>query len=118
MQYLIAGLIMAAIIGGLYMFWRRKRSTDDRMVSLVALLREPQFVDAGVVARAAGEAWGADLGDGQSEEEGPDGFVVGSDEMPTIAVRYHERMFLIHRFTQPYVENPEEVAAKSADMRV
>jgi uncharacterized protein YegJ (DUF2314 family) len=118
MQYLIVGLVLAAIGCWLFLRYRRRKTNGDRMVSLVALLAEPQFVDAGVVARAAREAWGADLGDGQSEEEGPDGFVVGGEDVPTIALRYDERMILIHRFAQPYVENPEEAAEQSADMRI
>lgn len=116
MQYLVAGLVCAAIVGGIILFRRRNTDSSDNMVSLVALLREPQFVDAGVVARAAREAWGAELGDG--EGEGPDGFVTGNDELPTMVVRYHGRLLLIHRFARPYVEDCEEVAGQIPDLRL
>ena len=116
MPYFIVGLVLATVVCGVVLFRRRRRDASDRMVSLVALLREPQFVDAGVLARAAREAWGVDLGDGQGE--GPDGFVAGNDELPTMAVRYHERLLLIHRFGRPYVENPEEIAKQTVDLRL
>jgi uncharacterized protein YegJ (DUF2314 family) len=84
------------------------------MISFVALLREPVTFDPAVLARLAGKAWNADLGDGTSE--GSDGFVAGADVINTIM---HEgRMFLINCFPKPYVDDPEEASNGIADLRL
>ncbi|MBO0700175.1 MAG: hypothetical protein J2P46_17380, partial [Zavarzinella sp.] len=98
---------------GLGIWWLRRRRRH-RLVSLVALLREPVEFDPAVLARAAGKAWKADLGDGESE--GADGFVAAAGIVNTIV--HDGRMFLINSFPTPYVEDPEGAAERIPDLRV
>jgi uncharacterized protein YegJ (DUF2314 family) len=90
------------------------KEPPSRLISFVALLREPANFDPAVLAKLAGKAWNADLGTGESE--GADGFVAGVDPIKVVA---HEgRMFLINSFPTPYSENREKVAAGIPDLRV
>jgi uncharacterized protein YegJ (DUF2314 family) len=109
----IAAAVGVVGVGG-YLYWRARRRKQPRLISFVALLREPFSLDPAVLARVAGRVWKADLGDGTSE--GADGFVVGADPFNTILHQGH--MFLVNSFPKPYVENPEESAEDIADMRL
>src|SRR5216684_1838284 len=82
MAKLIWGIVavILALWGG-YLYWRHRRRRRHRLVSFVALLREPVTFDSAVLANVAGKCWNADLGNGESE--GPNGFVVGVDVMNT-----------------------------------
>ena len=111
---------IASLIG-LWVWWtlRKGKQNEDehQMLSFVALLKEPQHLEAIYVATAARKAWNADLGDGNSE--GEDGFVVGGeDPLPTIAVKFRDRMLLVNNFACPYVQDPENAAASIADLRL
>jgi uncharacterized protein YegJ (DUF2314 family) len=101
------------IVAGIW-YWRKQRRERSRLISFVALTREPVTFDPTVLARIAGKVWNADLGDG--ETEGADGFVVGVNVMNTIMCR--GRMFLINSIPQPYVSNVEEAAEGIADLRI
>jgi len=106
------GVIVA--LAGAFLYWQKRRRKRSRLVSFVALVREPVTFDPAVLARLAGKVWQADLGDGSSE--GADGFVVGADVIYSIL---HEgRMFLVNSFPRPYTEDPEEVAESIADQRI
>ncbi len=110
---IVIALVVAVVIGGLsYLRLRRKHET--RMISLVALLREPITLDPTVLAKTAGRVWNLDLGDGTTE--GEDGFVVASGPINTIMCQ--DRAYLINCFPAPYVENPEEVSESIADLRI
>lgn len=111
---MIGGVVMVGSIAA-WIWWRKKRvASEHRLVSIVALLREPQTLEPIYVATAARKAWNADLGDGTTE--GEDGFVAGASI--TTAIRFRDRMFLVNCFPSPYVENPEEVASDMADIRL
>jgi len=113
MGWAALGVIVVVAIA-VFVYWRIRRRNRTRLISFVALLREPIAFDPAVLARLAGKAWNADLGDGASE--GADGFVVGADMMYTIM---HEgRMYLINTFPQPYTDQVEEAAAGIPDMRI
>jgi uncharacterized protein YegJ (DUF2314 family) len=102
-----------ALVGAVVYWWIRRRR-QPRLVSFVALLREPVSFDPAVLARVAGKVWNADLGDGSSE--GADGFVVGVEMFNTIM--HGGRMFLINSFPSQYVENVEEAAKGISDLRI
>jgi len=68
------GVILAAAVA--FAFWWIRRRRRPRLISFVALLREPVSFDPAVLAAVAGKTWKADLGDGTSQ--GADGFVVGA----------------------------------------
>jgi uncharacterized protein YegJ (DUF2314 family) len=107
------GIAILVLIGG-FVWWRRRRRNQHRLISFVAMTREPMEFDPAVLARIAGKVWNADLGDGSSE--GEDGFVVCAGIVNTIM---HEgRMFLINCFTTPYVEDVDAVADTIPDMRI
>ena len=118
MYYLIA-LIVILLGIGIFVWWKKSRSSsasEHQMLSFVALLKEPQRIEPIYIATAARKAWGADLGIG--EEEGPDGFVVGEPPMPTIIVKYNERVVMVNNFPSPYVDDPEAAAASIPDLRL
>lgn len=112
MPWLLVGLLLAAVGGLLY--WRHRRRTRHRLISLVALLREPVTFDSAILARLAGKAWKADLGDGG--EEGTDGFVVCTDIISTIMCK--GRMYLINTFARPYVDDRDKAAEEFIDQRL
>jgi uncharacterized protein YegJ (DUF2314 family) len=109
----IAIIVFLALAGG-FVFWWRRRRRRSRLISFVALLREPASFDPAVLARLAGKAWSADLGDGTSE--GADGFVACAGVVNTIM--HDGRMFLINSFPRPYVDDPEEAAERIVDRRI
>lgn len=107
------GVLAALIVGGAVIWWLRRRR-QSRLIAFVALLREPRTFDSRVLAKTAGKAWKADLGDGTSE--GPDGFVVCADVVNTIM--HDGRMFLINSFPAPYTEDVEQTANSIPDLRI
>ncbi len=112
MQGIIIGVVLILLAGLVYWWIRRRRRT--RLISFVALLREPLTFDPAVLAHIASKAWNADLGDGISE--GADGFIAGAGIINTI---FHgDRMFLINSFPEPYTPEVEKAAEGIADMRI
>lgn len=105
-------VIAAAAAGGLY--WRHRRRTRHRLISFVALLKEPVEFDPAVLATVARKVWNADLGDGSSE--GADGFVACAGPLNTIV--YNGQMHLLNAFPSPYVPNVEEAADTITDLRL
>ncbi len=87
-------LVATAAAAGVavWLYWRRRRRRAGRMISLVALLREPVTFDQVVLAKMASRAWNADLGDGTAE--GPDGFAVCAGFINTIV--HHNRAYLVN----------------------
>ncbi len=106
-------LIVGTITAGVAFWWWRKRRRN-RLISFVALLRESVTFDPAVLAKVAGKAWKADLGDGTAE--GADGFVVGVGITNTIM--HKGRMFLINNFPTPYTEDLEKTAEGITDLRI
>lgn len=110
--WIAIGVILSLIAG--FVAWRVYRRRKVRLISFVALLREPVTFDPAILAKVAGKAWNADLGDGTAE--GADGFVVGVDLMNTIM--HDGRMFLINSFPTPYAEDVDKAAETIPDMRI
>ncbi len=113
-MYWIAGLAILLLAGLAFWWWWKRRESPTRLISFVALLREPKTIAAADLARIAGAVWHADLGDGQSE--GKDGFVVGVDVISTIKCR--DRLFLVNSFPKPYVDNTQEAAEQIPELRL
>lgn len=121
MWYLIGVLALVAIAA--FVFWRLKRSLSDQeeehqMLSFVALLKKPQRLEPIYIATAAKKAWNATLSYAEDDDEGPDGFVVGQEGLPTLMVRFRDRMVMINNFPSPYMEDPETAAEDIPDMRL
>lgn len=112
MKWVAIGVVLA--LAGALVYWWIRRRKRSRLISFVALLREPATRDPAILARIAGKVWNADLGDGSSE--GPDGFVVGVGVLNTI--KHEDRFFLINSFPTPYIEDVEKVAEGIGDLRV
>jgi uncharacterized protein YegJ (DUF2314 family) len=110
----VALAVVLVLAGGAFAYWRLRRRKRHRLISIVALLREPVTFDPAVLAKVAGKAWRADLGDGESE--GADGFVAGADIVNTIM--HDGRMFLINSFARPYFDDPESLAEQIPDLRI
>lgn len=114
MIWIAVAMILAVIGAFLYLVWRIRRQRQTRLISFVALVREPATFDVAVLARVAGKVWNADLGDGDSE--GPDGFVAGAGVIFTIM--HAGRMFLINSVPSPYTEDLDKAAEGIADLRI
>ena len=112
---IIACVVVAGILAGWWWMRRRNAAPKSRLISFVALLREPQSLEPIYIATAANKAWDADLGDGTTE--GDDGFVVGGAEI-TSMVKFRERMLIVNNFPSPYVDDPEEAAQSIIDLRL
>jgi uncharacterized protein YegJ (DUF2314 family) len=110
----VAIAIPLALVAALVYWWLRRRRRF-RLIAFVALAREPVSFDPAVIARVAGKAWNADLGDGTSEE-GADGFVGGAGPMNTII--HDGRGFLINCFPEPYADESEKAAEGIGDLRI
>jgi uncharacterized protein YegJ (DUF2314 family) len=104
----------AALVGGLLFWWIRRRRRH-RLISFVALLRESVTFDPAVLARLAGKAWDADLGDGTSQ--GADGFVAAGGEISSM-IMHEGRMFLLNTFPRTYVDDSPKVAEGIPDKRI
>lgn len=114
MIWVVVGVILAIVAIGAVVYWRISRRKQSRLISFVALCREPVEFDAAVLARLAGKAWNADLGYGDSE--GADGFVACSG--PVNIITHEGRMFLLNTFPDPYTKDAEKVAEGITDLRV
>ena len=95
MIWIVIGVILASVAA--FVYWRIRARRQHRLISFVALVREPVSFDPVVLARLAGKTWKADLGDGASE--GADGFVVGVGVINTIS--HAGRMFLVMVLHRP-----------------
>jgi len=113
MIWIVLGVVAALAIGG-FLVWRLRLRKRHRLISFVALLREPVNFDPAVLAKLAGKAWNADLGDG--ENEGADGFVACADIVNTIV--HDGRMYLINSISRPYVDDPDAAAEGITDLRI
>jgi uncharacterized protein YegJ (DUF2314 family) len=81
---------------------------------MVGLLREPKSWDAAALARLAGRAWRADLGDG--DNEGRDGYVAGTP--PLYAIGCGQRLVVVHCVSAPYVPDVDVFAERITDLRI
>lgn len=113
--YIIGGVLTVTIIGVTALWlWKRKQRNRSRLISFVALLREPQNLEAIYIATAARKAWNADLGDGTTE--GDDGSVIGSEI--AYFLQFGDRIILVNNFSMPYLKNPAEAAESINDLRL
>jgi hypothetical protein len=103
MVWIAIALILALIGAFVYVSWRIRRRRRPRLISFVALVREPVVFDPAILARIASKTWNADLGDGTSA--GADGFVAGGGVLTIIT--HTGRMFSINSFPRPYTEDVE-----------
>lgn len=92
------------------------KKPEHRLISFVALLKEPIHLDSRIVATAASKAWDADLSGGEDEGPGEDGFVVGVDI--TMMVQFRGRMLIVNSFPKPYTDDPEQHADHIGDLRL
>ncbi len=112
MIWIILGVIV--VLAAAVAYWRIRRRRRTRLISFVALVKEPVTFDPAVLASMGGRVWNADLGDGTAE--GADGFVVGVGITSTIM--HDGRMFLVNSFPVPYTEDVEAAAQGIADTRI
>ncbi|MEM7782305.1 MAG: DUF2314 domain-containing protein [Planctomycetota bacterium] len=125
MEYFLAILGITIALG---IFWfvfsleKYSRQAEDEeeldgpVISIVALLKHPQRIEPIYVETAARKAWGADLGSG--ELEGPDGFVVGNEDLPTTMISYDGRMMMLNNFPDPYFADTEGLVDEINDLRL
>ena len=120
MWYLFGALALVVIAA--FVFWLLSQSSDDeeehQMLSFVALLKQPQRLEPIYIATAAKKAWNATLSYGSDDDEGPDGFVVGDEGLPTLMVKFRDRMLMVNNFPAPYMDDPETAAESIPELRL
>jgi uncharacterized protein YegJ (DUF2314 family) len=114
MYWIAIGLSAAALAGAVVWYLRFRWRSRHRLISLVALLKEPITFDPAVLASVAGKTWHADLGDGSTA--GTDGYVVCGDTLNTIM--HDGRYYLLNAWARPYVDNAAAVAEAIPDLRI
>ncbi len=102
---------------------------DEPFVSLVLLLREPQYLDARILAQIASAAWRADVDvidpdtgvDDPTTDAEPDASFAGQPAvggaMPHFFCYHPLGFFSVHCFDEPYFDDPEDVAATIPELR-
>lgn len=87
---------------------------DDRLISLVLLLREPRCLDAEIIAQRLSDEFDRHIA--PPSENSVENYVCGQD--PTFILRFEEEFFTINHMDRPYMEQPDRVARKIAEMRL
>lgn len=113
--YLIGGVVVLVIAIGGFFWWRKRKRDEHRLVSFVALLKEPRPLEAVYLQTAAKKAWDADLSLGE-DAEGEDGFIVGEDF--SCFVMFRGRIMLVNNFPSPYMDDAEKFAESIPDLRL
>ncbi len=128
---LLALPLLAVAVG---LLWRLKlfakdnseNHEDEPFLSLVLLFREPQYLDAAILAQLASDAWSTEVDVVESDEEeddfegesdtGPTRSLVGG-AMPHFFGFHPPAFFTIHCFDEPYFEDPEDIAGAVPELR-
>lgn len=126
LDYDIIGILCCGY--GFWLIWRAKRDKRDStspaaesesenkpLISLVALLREPRYLDARILAAAANRAWETNIPADDEVDDDAKSFIVG--ESPLFVIQDGECMFIVHNHDRPYFDEPEEVATKVLELR-
>jgi uncharacterized protein YegJ (DUF2314 family) len=93
---------------------RDDSESDKPIISLVLLLREPRYLDDKILAQQAGKAWHKAIDAGETED--PQDFVVGAS--PTFVLKCGGRVFLVHNFGKPYMDDPKKAAEDIQELRL
>src|SRR5262245_7434852 len=93
----------------------KKVEREEPPISLVFLLREPRYLDKGILEQAVNRAFDVDLANPAKDSTE---FVVGTEGLPTHIIQLQGRTLLVHNFPMPYMEDKEEAAKGIADLRL
>ncbi len=87
------------------------------MISLVLLLKEPQQLDATILAKVASKAWDAEVKtiDESGDDDSNHSFVGG--DSPHFICSHGGGFFAIHNLDQPYFEDVEHIANAVPELR-
>lgn len=117
--------LAVAVFGpwGAWQFWRElapaPASEERPMISLVALLRQPRYLEVPVLAEILKSAWGLDFKvsdeGGESSEQAGRPFIVG--ESPIFMVNTGDAMFIVHNHAVSYFNEVEDLLEKVHDLR-
>jgi uncharacterized protein YegJ (DUF2314 family) len=87
---------------------------EEPIISLVALLTEPAFLESPILAKAASDAWGIEVGTSDDDDE--DAFVVG--ESPHFLIKYDDRFLAVHNVDDPYFDETDDVVDETSELRI
>jgi uncharacterized protein YegJ (DUF2314 family) len=134
-QLVVAGIgvwPILVLLGALYFTWeswkliRQKfesagegeNNSDEPMISLVLLLKEPRFLETNVLANILGSAWGMPMDGSKDDDENEDkgGYVVG--ESPLFIASNRRAVFMIHNRSEPYFDDLPGLLERVKEMRM
>lgn len=91
-----------------------RRRPENRMISLVLLLREERYLDAEILRRLAGRVFGVEFEDFEEAEN----FVVSLQDDLNYLMQFRGQLFLINNFARPYFDDLDEVGEKIPELRL
>jgi uncharacterized protein YegJ (DUF2314 family) len=86
------------------------------LISLVLLLREARYLEAGILANIISSAWSETYTAGDETEEESERFVVG--DSPTFIIQSPRALFMLHNFSRPYFDDVEAAAKAIKELRL
>lgn len=92
----------------------RRRPPEQRIVSLVLLLREERYLDAAILRRLAERALEVEFDD----SEDPENFVVMVRDDVNYMIRARGEMFLVNNYPRPYVDDVKQAGDEIQELRL
>lgn len=92
----------------------RRRPPEQRVVSLVLLLREERYLDVEILGRLAERALEVEFDD----SEDPENFVVMIKDDVNYMIRARGEMFLVNNYPCPYVDDVKQVGDEIQELRL
>src|SRR5688572_28650838 len=96
--------------------FRRKKPAEQRILSLVMLLREERYLDAVIVRQLATRAFQVDFDEVEAEDAENDVLRVKDDA--NYLIRARGETFLVNNYSRPYVEDVVGVSGEIEELRI
>lgn len=100
-------------------FFRREKSPEPRILSLVILLRESRYLDPVILRKLAARAFQVEFDDlnGDSDPDESENSIVRSKDDVNYLIRARGETFLINNYPRAYVEDVIRIGGEIAELR-
>lgn len=126
----LRGVLLAVLLLLMWGAWKldlqpvSQEPKDPPSASLVLLLREPVYLEPGMLADMASRAWGAevvtseldDMDEGEMDGDPPESFVAG--ESPHFICVHWPGFYAVNNMDEPYFDDIEEITEQLPEMRL